>query len=76
MTNHWDIYDAGTVSVIDLKTKKITATIDVGNEPEGIAVSPDGKKIYVADFGTFYYTDPGNLSVIDTTTNKVIATLV
>jgi YVTN family beta-propeller protein len=56
--------NTGTVSVItatDAVTYKLTATIDIGREPRGVAVSPDGRKLYV----TFH----DNVSVIDAATN-------
>ncbi|MDW5551992.1 PKD domain-containing protein [Methanosarcina sp.] len=61
----------GTVSVIDTAINKVTAIVDVGYKysPCGIAVAPDGKKLYVAD------RDIKGVSVIDTFTNTVIATV-
>jgi YVTN family beta-propeller protein len=47
----------------------ITATIGVGSEPGGVAVSPDGTRAYVVN------ADPGTVSVIGTATNQVIATI-
>jgi YVTN family beta-propeller protein len=38
-----------SVSVIDIATKNVIANIPVGNTPLGIAVSPDGTDIYVAN---------------------------
>jgi PQQ-dependent catabolism-associated beta-propeller protein len=38
----------GTVTVIDLKTDRVVATINVGARPRGIRASPDGKLVYVA----------------------------
>jgi YVTN family beta-propeller protein len=58
-----------TVSVIDTITNTVTATVPVGSEPSGVAVTPDGAKIYVASY------DSGTLSIIDTTTNTVKATV-
>lgn len=40
--------------------------IPVANQPEGIDLSPDGKEVWVGHRGS------GNLSVIDTASNKVI----
>jgi YVTN family beta-propeller protein len=58
-----------TVSVIATATNKATATIPVGIQPEGVAVTPDGGRVYVANFG-------GNtVSVIATATNTVTATI-
>ena len=47
----------------------ITATTGVGSRPQGIAVSPDGKYLYVANYGD------NTVSVIDAATNSVIATV-
>jgi YVTN family beta-propeller protein len=61
----------GSVSVIDTAISKVTATIDIGEKysPCGIAITPDGNKLYVAD------RDINGVSVIDTATNTVIATV-
>ena len=40
------------VSAIDAATNNLIATIPVGNNPAGVAVTPDGAKIYVANFGS------------------------
>jgi YVTN family beta-propeller protein len=53
------------MSVINTVTNQVTATIPVGGG-WGVAVSPDGSKVYVAN---------GELAVIDTATNTVAATL-
>jgi YVTN family beta-propeller protein len=47
----------------------VTATIPVGNVPTGVAVTPDGRKIYVANVNS------DSVSVIDTAKNKVTATI-
>jgi YVTN family beta-propeller protein len=65
-------FDAtGTVSVINTATNKVTAAIPVGGFPFGVAVSPDGRRVYVANEGPPSQT----VSVIDTATNKVIANI-
>jgi PQQ-dependent catabolism-associated beta-propeller protein len=38
----------GTIQIIDTATDRITATAKIGNRPRGMAVSPDGKRLYVA----------------------------
>jgi YVTN family beta-propeller protein len=40
-----------TVSVIATATNTVTATIPVGAGPGGVAVSPDGNTVYVANGG-------------------------
>jgi YVTN family beta-propeller protein len=40
---------SGTVSMIDTATDKVTATFSVGGKPRGIALSPDGKRLYLSD---------------------------
>ncbi len=61
----------GSVSVIDADTNTITTTKDVhprgGNSfgvGRGFAATPDGKRLYLAG---------GNVSVIDTATNRIVA---
>ncbi len=46
----------------------VRGTIRVGNGPRGAAVSPDGRRLYIAD------NADNTVSVIDTATNRVIAT--
>ena len=43
--------DASTVSVIDTTSNTVTATIPVGSGPLGVAVTPDGSTVYVANQG-------------------------
>lgn len=57
-----------TVSVIDTLTNTVVDTITVGQSPWGIAITPDGKRAYVANTS-------GTISVIDTATNTVTATI-
>ena len=58
-----------TVSVIDITTNKVTATINVGKYPYGVAVNPTGTKVYVSK------DKSSVISVIDTAKNKVTATV-
>jgi YVTN family beta-propeller protein len=39
-----------TVSVIDTATKMVVTTVGVGMVPDGVAVTPNGKHVYVANF--------------------------
>jgi YVTN family beta-propeller protein len=63
------------VSVIDTATNTVIATIPVGDQhtlqPGGVAVSPDGSKVYVGVDDN----SSDSLSVIDTATNAVSATI-
>ncbi len=40
---------------LDLSTKKITASVKVGRQPFGIALSPDKKQAFVANVGVYSY---------------------
>ena len=65
---------SNTVSVIKLATdyvttNEVTATIKVGTEPRGIAISPDGSVAYVTNFRD------NTLSVLSTATNTVTGTI-
>ncbi|RXA21923.1 PKD domain-containing protein [Methanosarcina sp. MSH10X1] len=70
--------DTATVYVIDTATNSITDIIDTetytttddwygGDQPFGVAVTPDGTRVYVTNEGS------GTITVIDTTTNNVTA---
>ena len=61
---------SNNVTVIDTTTNKVVTTIDVGLAPAGVAVAPDGSKVYVANEAV-----NGTVSVIDTATNAVSATV-
>ena len=50
---------SGTVTVFNLKTLTNVAAIEVGDHPEGIAASRDGRTLIVANWGS------NTLSVID-----------
>ncbi|PAV10969.1 hypothetical protein ASJ81_12210 [Methanosarcina spelaei] len=62
-------YAAGTVSVIDINTNTVTATVPVGITPFGVVINPEATKVYVTNWGS------NNVSVINTATNTVIATV-
>jgi DNA-binding beta-propeller fold protein YncE len=42
-------FTTGTVSEIDLKSKSVARIFIVGGEPQGVAISPNGNELYVAD---------------------------
>jgi PGF-pre-PGF domain-containing protein len=61
--------DSNTVSVIDTATNTVKATVEVGSDPKGIAITPDGTNVYVTNY------DSNTVSVIGTATNKVTDTI-
>lgn len=61
--------DRGGVWVIDVVGRRTAAFIPLGTSVEGIAVSPDGRFVFAADFGD------GKVSVIRTSDDSVVATL-
>lgn len=64
---------AGTVSVSDVLTKASLASIPVGTYPFGVAVAPNGAKVYAVYQGeTLVET---LMSVIDPLTNTVVKTI-
>jgi YVTN family beta-propeller protein/probable HAF family extracellular repeat protein len=70
------VADAGndTVSVIETATNTVETTIPVGSFPDGVAVTPDGRSVYVANNGG---NNPSSdtVSVINTDSNQVIKTV-
>ena len=63
---------SANVSVIDTATNTVIATIPVGIGQNGVAVTPDGSKVYVTNV---QLPNPSVVSVIATATNTVIATI-
>ena len=59
--------DAGAVVVFDAETQAKLATIPVGDEPEGVTLSPDERFLYVTIEGE------NKLAVIDAAARRVIA---
>ena len=62
------------MAVINAETNKVVASIPVGDEPDGIAVSPDGTRVYA------YVTNvesggDGRVAVIHTATNSVVTAI-
>ncbi len=62
------IISTGTVSVIDLETGQVVKEVAVGLHPCGMALSPDGARLYVAN------ANSDTVSVVDTATGEVAAT--
>lgn len=70
--NHWVVttnLKSSSVSIIDLKNDSLVRNIAVGQKPEGIDISPDGKEIWVAN------GEDNSISVIATDELKVIETI-
>lgn len=65
---------SNTVSVIDVASDTVVATVPVGDRPSGVAITPDGTRVYVVNSADDTNT-PGNGSVIDTSTNNVTTTV-
>jgi YVTN family beta-propeller protein len=58
----------GSVSVIDMATNMVVATIPAAGGPRGVAITPDGKFAYVTNGSNAIY-------VIDTATNTIVGTI-
>jgi YVTN family beta-propeller protein len=63
------IASTGSISVIDLGSYEVVKEIPVGLHPSGMASSPDGKLLYVAN------ANSDTVSVIDTSRDEVVRTL-
>ncbi len=62
-------YEDGTVSVIDTATRQVVGSpITIGPRIEYLTPSPDGSRIFVAEFKA------GRISAIDTASNQVVGT--
>ena len=60
---------ADQVVVFDTADNSIVTTVDVGEFPRGLAVSPNGNKVYVANQGDDTNNIASSISVIDTANN-------
>ncbi|MCS6926816.1 MAG: YncE family protein, partial [Candidatus Binatia bacterium] len=60
---------SNSVSVVGTATPTVEATIPVGREPRGIALSPDAAWAYVTN------AKDNSVSVIETATNRVVTTV-
>jgi YVTN family beta-propeller protein len=59
--------------VLDTRTGAVTGSIRVGDTPSGLAVSPDGKQVWVVNTGL--QAGPGSVSVVATDTHSVLRTI-
>jgi YVTN family beta-propeller protein len=62
------LFFAAFLSLVEGSGVSSVATVTVGGNPFGVAITPDGKYAYIAN-------NLENVSVIDTATNKVVATV-
>jgi len=67
--------DSNSVSVIDLNTLVVIATIDVGERPGRIKINPVTGWIYVSNLGALHPRDDGSISILDPSTHTVFETL-
>ena len=58
--------------MIDTATNMVVATVPVDSTPFGVAVNPDGTRVYVANSSG---GNTGTISVIDTAANRVATTV-
>ena len=59
----------GGVSVLDTASNTVVATVPVGSDPHGVAVTPDGAFVYITNRGS------NTVSVIASASNTVVATV-
>lgn len=63
-------FDSGTVSVIDINTLAVVATVAVGGSPRRIIADAATHRVYLVNS-----TTPGTVTVLDGTTNAVVTTI-
>jgi YVTN family beta-propeller protein len=61
---------SGSVAVIDTRTNTVVATFPAGNNPLGVAVSPDGRRVYIAND-----LRSSTVTVIDAASGAIVATI-
>ncbi|HEV2645822.1 MAG TPA: YncE family protein [Acidobacteriaceae bacterium] len=64
---------SNTVSVLDLVYLRSDRTLQAGTQPTGLAVNPQRDEVYVVNSGTPNGT--GSVSVINTDSNTIVATI-
>ena len=60
---------SNTVSVIDSRTGKVETTLEIGDRPRGIGLSPDQKTLYVA------LSEENAIAMVDVATLEVLGKL-
>jgi YVTN family beta-propeller protein len=61
--------------VIATASNTVVATVPVGKSPLGVAITPDGNHVYVANNFSNYPARSQTVSVIETTGNTVMTTV-
>jgi YVTN family beta-propeller protein len=68
-----------TVTVFNMATHAVTATVPVGDHPEALVLSPDNSEVFVnnsgPNTGAECSTNVNTVSVINTATDTVVATI-
>lgn len=67
--------NSGSISVISVNNGTILSTINVGNSPGGMVVSPGGQYLYVTNESTNQSNFFGSISVISTSTDTIIGSI-
>jgi YVTN family beta-propeller protein len=62
------LFGDGAVGVLDVENKRVIKTVPV-SAPDGLIITPDGKKVFVSS------TDTGTVKVLDTTSDSVSASI-
>jgi len=63
-------FTTGTISEIDVASQSVARLLIVGGEPQGLALSPDGNQLFVAD-----EAGSGAINVLDLVHNVVAASI-
>ena len=58
-----------SITIIDSETMEVVETVDVGQRPRGITLSPDGKHLYILA------SDDDSVQVLDTETRQLVHSL-
>src|SRR5918995_6851133 len=58
-----------SITIIDGDSLEVIETVPVGNRPRGIALSPDGKYLYICA------SDDDTIEIMDTETRKILGRL-
>ncbi len=65
----------GYLKTVNTSTKQVVGSVQVGDMPEKVAITPDGRYVYVGSLDGIDITPPSDVTKIDTQTDKVTAVL-